>query len=283
MITRTQSIIQLLVQDRNLSGHLWMAAMARQTLAQMTSASLRNMVSLGYEDAMGTSYSSDFYGLQQVTRRPSVSLSWAVEPIQYLGVQEGSVTWRHMCRLVPGTRGYSNDYLRSLFCIRNSSASYISWLEDPSLNLSDYVIDGRPVDRAQGTDAQFMAHIDVGIMFAIWSAFASVCYMQACMFGPEARAIPDFSPLLTRVMPLLTEVQTTLISSLLKTHSGLRLLMRSYITTMESTNGSESIATAGDTAGEQNAAGASGPGGSEGLACAAAEGSGPGLPYAEAV
>lgn len=241
MIDRPTTTIQLISMSHLHRDRLWIAAMARQTLAQVTSNLCRSLCELGYDMSLPNGYNQRFYNLSHASRRQSVSMTWALEPSR-LHTRE-NLSWRHFFGLIRNTGGYNS----ALLCTRNGSASSVSWVEDPSSNLADYYItDGvtvPPLDLRAAYDTNVFPKV-----LEVLCVFGAICLMQISMYGNEARAIPDMSPLLDDLIPLLSDEDKVILTNFLTHNAAVRLLCRSHVAIMECRNvsGSDSAASVGD-------------------------------------
>ena len=230
MIDRPTTMIHLLSMSHLHRDRLWIAAMARQTLTQVTSNLCRSMAELGYDMSLPNGYNPRFYSLSHASRRQSVSMTWALDPTR-MG-QHQNLSWRHFFGLI---RGMGNGYGASLLCTRNGSASSISWSEDPSSNLADYYITEGPTVPPLDLRAAYDTNVFPKVM-EVLCVFGSVCLAQVAMYGNEARAIPDLSPLLDQLIPLLSDEDKVILTNFLTHNSAVRLLCRSHIAIMEGRN-----------------------------------------------
>lgn len=245
MIDRTRTVVQLINLSHLMRDRLWIAAMARQTLAQVTSNACRSLCELGYDASLPTGYNQRFYNLSNSSRRQTVSMTWALDPTR-IQRNNAPVSWRHFFGLIRNSgMGHCSS---ALFCTRNGSASSISWVEDPSTNLKDYFESSEivvpDVDIASVyNDSVFPKVLEV------LNLFGSICLMQAMMYGPEARSIPDMTPLLDQLVPHLSPADLVILNNFLANNSGIRLICRSHVARMEGTDvpGSDSTAAVGDS------------------------------------
>lgn len=243
MIDRPTTMIQLVSMSHLQRDRLWIAAMARQTLAQVTSNMCRGMAELGYDMSLPNGYNQRFYNLSHACRRPSVSMTWALEASR-VSAAGNNLTWRHFFGLVQNQGG---NYGSCLLCTRNGSASSISWLEDPSTNLADYYITQGPTVPPLDLRAAYDTYVFPKVL-EVLCVFGAICLMQISMYGNEARAIPDLSPLLDQLIPLLSEEDKVIMNNFLTHNSAVRLLCRSHVAVMEGRNvsGTDSTPAVGD-------------------------------------
>lgn len=228
MIERINTVVQMLTINQNLGNRVWVAAVARQTLIPVTATVCRGLAELGYDSNLGANYNSRFYGLSQMSRRPSVSFTWGFDPVRYR-LQSSEVTWRHLFGLAPN----SNHSVTSMFCQRNSSSSAVSWIEDPSTDLHDYFMNQqRRPDRETPLTTQYGTDLLPRVL-EVLQCFGSICLIQASMYGSETRAIPDMSSLVNQLIPLLSAEDLNLLNSFMRTSAAVRLLCRSYVATLE--------------------------------------------------
>lgn len=242
MIDRPTTMIQLISMSHLHRDRLWIAAMARQTLTQVTSNLCRGLAELGYDMSLPNGYNQRFYSLSHASRRQSVSMTWALEASRLHN--NGTLTWRHFFNLV---RNQSGNYGACLLCTRNGSASSISWVEDPSINLADYYITEGPTTPPLDLRAAYDTNVFPKVL-EVLCIFGAICLTQISMYGSEARAVPDMSPLLDQLIPLLSDEDKVILTNFLTHNAAVRLLCRSHIATMEGRDvpGSDSTPVVGE-------------------------------------
>lgn len=242
MINRSETLIQLLTMTNNVRDRMWIAAMARQTLSQVSATMVRNLADLGYDSIFGTGYNGRFYGLSQVARRPSSSMSWGFDAGR-MRLDASEVTWRHVFGLVANSHNSSNCML----CLRNGPSSAVSWIEDPSTNLLDYVNSTNRNPENMTIQQAYNSDVLPKVM-EVLAVFGGVCMAQAFLYGPEVRAIPDMSDMIVQLNTLLDDGDKVILHKFLEKSASARLLCRSYVHTMENANadGSTAVQPVGD-------------------------------------